>query len=220
LIRLSLLLFSFGASIALAQQQPTLPATPAMDSSAAEPQVSRMLFSSAMVNKAEWRPLTGEERWRIYWRRTYFTPGVIFRTFGPATGSHLSDEPPQWGQGAEGYFRRAGNRFARFTMRDTMEAAGAAAIGHDVRYIKCDCTGFFPRFGHALAMGFVTLDRNGKYAPAYARYGAAFGAEFIGNTWMPSGYRDKSEAFRGVGIQIAYGSLFNVVREFMPARKK
>ncbi len=168
------------------------------------------------VNRSDWRPLTGEERWRIYWRTTYASPGTFFRAAGPALGDHLNDRPEVWPQGMEGYSRRFANRFARFALQDSLSHASSAALGYDVRYVRCECTGFFPRFGHALKWNFLTLDRNGRTVLNTPRIGSAFAAEFIGNAWMPEGYRTNAEAFRGVGIQLGVGALFNTIREFAP----
>lgn len=148
--------------------------------------------------------------------QTYATPGVFLRAFGAAASDQSDNRPREWGQGAAPYFQRVGNRFARFTLQDTLEAGGSALLHHEVRYIRCSCTGFLPRFGHALAMNFVTLNDKGHWVPHVSRVGAAFAAEFIGNSWMPDDYRTRSEAFQGVAVQLGFGSLFNVVREFSP----
>jgi hypothetical protein len=171
------------------------------------------------VDRGEWQPLTGGERWRIYWRAAYASPGAFFRAAGPALGDHTNDRPEVWPQGAEGYGRRFANRFARFTIQDSLSHAASAALGYEVRYVRCGCQGFFPRFGHALLWNFLTLDRKGGTVLNTPRIGSAFAAEFIGNTWMPAGYRTSAEAFRGVGIQLGVGALFNTVREFAPRGK-
>lgn len=171
------------------------------------------------VEREGWRPLTGEERWRVYWRTTYASPGTFFRAAGPALGDHLNDRPDVWPQGMDGYSRRFANRFARFALQDSLSHASSAALGYEVRYVRCGCTGFARRFGHALLWNFLTLDRTGKTVLNAPRIGSAFAAEFIGNTWMPDGYRTTAEAFRGVGIQLGVGALFNTIREFAPRGK-
>jgi hypothetical protein len=172
------------------------------------------------VAAIDYQPLTGKERWDLYWRRSFYTPGVILRAAGPALGAHLNNEPPQWGQGAEGYSKRFANRFARFTLQATYESAGAAMLGHEVRYIRSKRSGFFPRAAHALAANFATYDRNGRLAPHYARVGGMFAAEFTASRWMPEGYRDARTAMRGAGVELGVGSAFNLIREFAPELKR
>jgi hypothetical protein len=171
------------------------------------------------VDRADWRPLEGNQRWNIHWRATYASPGTFFRAAGPALGDHLNDRPEVWPQGMEGYSRRFANRFARFALQDSLSHASSAALGYEVRYVRCGCSGFARRFGHALLWNFLTLDRNGNTVLNTPRIGSAFAAEFIGNTWMPAGYRTRAEAFRGVGIQLGAGALFNTIREFAPRGK-
>jgi hypothetical protein len=166
------------------------------------------------------RPLTGKERWTIYVRNAFWSPGVFFRAAGPALGAQLGNEPPSWGQGAEGYSKRFANRFGRFALKETYEAAGAAALGHEVRYVRSKRAGFLPRAAHALSANFVTYDRNGRRTPHVTRVGSVFAAEFTGNLWMPAGYRDASTALRGVGMELGAGAAVNLVREFAPELKR
>ncbi|MGQ9917186.1 MAG: hypothetical protein ACUVS7_07190 [Bryobacteraceae bacterium] len=183
----------------------------------ASPRVWGRYFNT--VGRADWRPLQGKERWHIYWRATYASPGTFFRAAGPALGDHLNDRPETWRQGMEGYSRRFANRFARFALQDLLSHASSAALDYEVRYVRCGCTGFPRRLGHALLWNFLTLDRNGQTVLNAPRIGSAFAAEFIGNAWMPDGYRTREEAFRGVGIQLGVGALFNTIREFAPRGK-
>lgn len=168
----------------------------------------------------DYKPLTGNERWNLYVRRAFWSPGVFFRAAGPALGAHLDNDPPAWGQGAEGYSKRLANRFGRFALQETYEASAAAALGHEVRYIRSKRSGFLPRAGHALAAYFVTYDREGRRTPHVSRVGAVFAAEFTGRLWMPAGYRDVSTSMRGVGLQMGVGSAFNLIREFAPELKR
>jgi hypothetical protein len=165
-------------------------------------------------------PLTGKERRDLYVRRAFLSPGALFRAAGPALGSHLKNRPPEWGQGMKGYGLRFANRFGRFGLKETYEAAGAAALGHEVRYLRSTRSGFLPRAGHAMVATFLTYDRNGRRTPHIARLGAAFAAEFTGNLWMPAGYRSRAEAVRGVGIELGINSVFNLLREFSPELRR
>jgi hypothetical protein len=76
----------------------------------------------AATSPRSYQPLTGKERWNLYLREAFWSPGVFFRAAGPALGERLSNEPPAWGEGAEGYSRRFANRFGRFAVQETYEA--------------------------------------------------------------------------------------------------
>jgi hypothetical protein len=174
----------------------------------------------AVVAQSSYQPLTGKERWDLYLRDAFWSPGVFLRAAGPALGAQLNNEPPQWGQGMEGYSKRFANRFGRFALQETYEAAGAAVLQHEVRYIRSKRSGFLPRAAHALTANFVTYDRSGRRTPHVARVGSVIAAEFTGNLWMPNGYRNASTAMRGVGVELGVGSAFNLIREFAPELKR
>jgi hypothetical protein len=170
--------------------------------------------------QSSYQPLTGRERWNLYLRDAFWSPGVFFKAAGPALGAQLNNEPAAWGQGMEGYSKRFGNRFGRNALRETYEAAGAALLQHEVRYLRSKRSGFLPRAAHALTADFVTYDGRGRRTPHVARVGSVVAAEFTGNLWMPAGYRDASTAMRGVGVQLGVGSAFNLLREFAPELKR
>src|SRR5512135_1350387 len=155
---------------------------------------------STAIGPGGYQPLSGNERWNLYFRGAFWSPGVFLRAAGPALGAQLNNEPAAWGQGAEGYSKRFANRFGRFALQETYQAAGAAALGHDVRYLRSRSSGFLPRAAHAITANFVTYDRNGRLTPHVTRVGSVFAAEFTGNLWMPDGYRGASTALRGVGM--------------------
>ena len=175
---------------------------------------------SAATGPGSYQPLSGKERWHLYLRDAFWSPGVFFRAAGPALGAQLNNAPSAWGQGAEGYSKRFANRFGRFALKETYEAAGAAALGHEVRYVRSKRAGFLPRAADALTANFVTYDRNGRRIPHVARVGSVFAAELTGNLWMPAAYRDTSTAMRGVGVELGVSSAFNLIREFAPELKR
>lgn len=175
---------------------------------------------STAAGAGSYTPLSGKERWNLYLRGAFWSPGVLFRAAGPALGAQLNNDPPAWGQGAEGYSKRFANRFGRFALKETYQAAGAAALGHEVRYIPSKRSGFLARSAYALSANFVTYDRNGHRVPHVSRVGSVFAAEFTGNLWMPDGYGNASTALRGVGIQLGVGAGFNLLREFAPELKR
>lgn len=167
-----------------------------------------------------YQALTGKERWDLYLRDAFWSPGVFFKATGPALGAQLKNEPAAWGQGMEGYSKRFGNRFGRFALQETYEAAGAAILHHEVRYIRSERSGFLPRAAYALTANFVTYDRSGRRTPHIARVGSVVAAEFTGNLWMPAGYRGTATAMRGVGVELGVSSAFNLVREFAPELRR
>lgn len=165
-------------------------------------------------------PLTGKQRVSLYVRDAFWSPAAFFGAAGPALGAHWKNEPPSWGQGMEGYSKRFANRFARSALQATYEAAGAAALKHEVRYVRSGHPGLFRRVAHALAAEFVTYDHAGRRTPHVSHVGSVFAAEFTATRWMPPGYRDVSTALRGVSVQFGVGGAVNLFREFSPELKR
>lgn len=212
-MRSTLVFFALSLEVMCAQQATVAPAA------AAQP-LRPGMFWGTVISRGEYVPLEAKERWSLYWRQTYGRPTAYLGSSVSALVSQLNNEPPEWGQGMEGYSKRFANRFARSTIRNTVTAAGSAALGYEVRYVKCDCKGFGPRFGHAIAWNFLTLNRDGKTVLNTPRIGASFASEFIGNRWMPAGYNTAGDAMRSGAIQLGVSSLFNAIREFAPRRGK
>lgn len=97
----------------------------------------------------------------IYVRPAHRTmvKNYIFDGFGPypvvgagfAAGiSQLSNAPPEWNQGAAGYSKRFGSDFGRAATATTTRYALSEALKEDTLYYRCECSGVFPRLGHAV----------------------------------------------------------------------
>jgi hypothetical protein len=119
-----------------------------------------------------------------------------------------------------GYARRTGSAWARFTLTDTYEAAGAAALGQEVRYVRCRCSGFGRRVGYAVAASLFTRNNDGRIVPAVARIGGQFGAGYTAKLWLPEDYQSGSRIARSVLFQTGFQGLVNTLREFTPELKR
>ena len=160
-------------------------------------------------------PLTAQERWDDYVKRSFSLGAVTGRGARIGITNLWSNNPPEWGSGVEGYGKRFVSDFSRAWMRRGMESAGAYALGQDPRYIRCPCKNVFKRVGHAMSQAVLTYDNDGNRVFGTARVGSRYAAAMIETTWFPDryswkdGFREGSQSFIGVG-------LFNVVREFWP----
>ena len=188
--------------------------------SAAPAAAARFFPSRTAPRGALWRPLTGSERLDLLVRGSYINPASHLRGVFVATIDHWQNDPPQWDNNLDGYRRRLADRSARFLIRDTFEAGIAGALGHEVRYIPCDCEGAGRRLWHVFAGGFRTYDRNGNWRPHYARIASVFGAEYVRYTWRPPADRDASEVATGALVQLCVGATSRLFREFSPEIKR
>jgi len=111
-------------------------------------------------------------------------------------------------------------RFTGVATNNILEAGLGAAWGEDPRYFRATGQPVGSRIGHAIAMTFVARSTDGGLSPAYARYVANAGGNFLSNKW-----RVHSEAdTRHASIRIAEGFLGrmtgNLFKEFFPDLKQ
>jgi hypothetical protein len=177
------------------------------------------LYGAYVPKDVPLEPLTADQRFKLYLRQTFTTPGIYVKTLFFSVGDQINNSPPAWGQGWEGYARRVGSRQAQFVVQNTLSAFGNAALGYEPRYDRCRCSGFWQRTGHALHRNFVTYDRNENeriIRPQVALYGAAFAAGVVAGTWKPSDRDLVAEGYRGVVTQAGFGMAANWIGEFAP----
>jgi hypothetical protein len=135
--------------------------------------------SNAILN---YQPITGEGR--VKW--------ITMNTVGPATlaGGAISagwgtlyNLPSEYGTHWEGFGKRYGMRLTGIATSNTMEAGLGAIWGEDPRYVRAEGQPFKQRLGNVVKMTFLAHNRQGRVVPAYARYAAIPGNNFLSNTW-------------------------------------
>lgn len=175
------------------------------------------LLAQGTVNPpaVSYQPMTAEERIEFFVEGSLASPQALFRSALAGSFAHLNDTPPEWGQGADGYGRRYASTFGTLLIRDGVESAGAALLKQDPRYERCRCSGFFPRFGHAVAARFITRNNKGKKRFAFARVGGQFAAGMATVAWYPERYNYGSDGLRFGTRLLGFGTITNLVQEFV-----
>ncbi len=145
--------------------------------------------------QAPYRMISGNER--IAW--------ATVETFGP-----------HW----DGFAKRYGMRFTGTAASNTIEAGLGAIWGEDPRYVRNPNLPFKRRIGHVFLLSVAARDGHGNLMPAYARYIAIPGNNFLSNTWRVSSDSTTSAAL----TRTAYGVLgkitSNAWSEFWPDVKR
>jgi hypothetical protein len=166
-------------------------------------------------------PLTGEERFKLYIRQTYTTPGIYIKTGFFAIHDQVKDTPPAWGDGFSGFAKRVGSNQATNVIQNSFTSLGQAAVGWEPRYDRCRCSGVWPRFRHAFIRNFVTYAHDEKsIRPNIMPFAAAFGAGAIGATWNPNNPTITVKGYQSVFTQAWVGVIINSIGEFAPDIKK
>jgi len=124
--------------------------------------------------------------------------------------------PSEWGRSWEGFGKRFAAREAQITISNAIESSLGAAWGEDPRYFRSDRTGLWARTAYATRSVFVAPRRNGRMAPAWARYFGAIGSNLIANTWLPPGSTTTSQNLRRIGNGFLGRVVGNVWQEFWP----
>ena len=136
---------------------------------------------------------------------------VLNQTLGPASlaggvfSSGLStwrDKPVEYNTNWSGFGQRYGMRLTGVATQNVMEAGLGAAIGEDPRYHKSSGS-FKTRVLSTLRQTAMVQRPDGTYRPAYARYAAISGSNFLSNTWRA----DSEATVSGAILRIGYGFL-------------
>jgi hypothetical protein len=178
------------------------------------------VVTSVVPADVPYLPLTAEERWKLYFRNIYLSPGGYMRAAAAGLLEQWKGEPPEWEQGMRGYARRAASSWGRFTLTASYEAAGSAVLGQDVRYVRCRCSGVGQRVAYVISASLFTRKRNGRIVPAVARIAGQFGAGYSAKLWLPESYQSDSRIARSVLFQTGYQGMVNILREFTPELKQ
>jgi hypothetical protein len=99
--------------------------------------------------------------------------------------AQFRDDPVEWGQGAKGYLRRFGTRYAQGVAKSTGEFVFSSIFREDPRYDPSKDKGLWKRTGHAFASMFVVRNVNGGHRPAFSKFAGAASSGAIGLAWYP-----------------------------------
>lgn len=166
---------------------------------------------------ANYRPLTGKERWKLYWKQNYFSIGAYF---GPVFTALVLDQatgsPPQWGGGLEGYGRRLASRTGSAIIQGTVQAPLAAILHEDVRYVASNDRRAKRRALHAVSYSFLTFNDQGHPTPNIANLAAYYASTAISTRWLPGKYDVARYTLTNNTEQIALTVPVNMLQEFWP----
>jgi hypothetical protein len=138
--------------------------------------------------------------------------GAITSAFGT-----WSNSPREYGPHWEGYGKRNGMRLTGVATGNAMEAGLGALWGEDPRYVRAVGQPLKGRVWQVSKMTFLAQNARGGTSPAYARFAADAGSNFLSNTWRAQSEADAQHA----GTRIAWGILGrmggNAFAEFWPS---
>jgi len=168
--------------------------------------------SSSDTSSSDARPaITGQQR--IQWAvRNAIGNGVLFSA-GLET---LLDVPKAYGTHWSGFGERYGIRLSTLAVSNTMEAGLGAIWGEDPRYTRDAGAPFKNRIAHAIKMTYMAENRDGGLMPAYARFLALPGSNFLSNSWRADSDATLSHASIRTGLRFLGRLGTNSFDEFWP----
>jgi hypothetical protein len=159
-------------------------------------------------------PTSGEMN--RYWLKNTLGPKAFAgAAFTASWNQWVTDSPSEWSKDATGWFQRYGSSLLDNGINTTSLVWISRAMGQDPRYIRCDCTGFWPRTRHAIVLAFTAPNRNGDLKFSPAKIVAPFtGPSVTRNTIYPDRF-GFGDVFSGGAYYVAGSIGWNWVREFI-----
>lgn len=169
--------------------------------------------------QAPYAMISGRQRVEWVASQTFGPESLLVGTLTAGIGTGR-DNPEEYGPHWDGFAKRYGMRFTGVAASNTIEAGLGAIWGEDPRYVRNQNLPFKKRIGNVFLLSFTARNRQGKLAPAYARYIAIPGNNFLSNTWRVSSEATTSAALTRTGYGLLAEVASNAWSEFWPDVKR
>lgn len=141
---------------------------------------------------------------------------VIGLTAVDSALSTRANWPREWGRGVKGFGRRFADETAYGAISNAIEAGVGTLWSEDPRYRRVADRTTLRRVHHALMATVLAPRRDGRLAPAWARFGGVGAAIAIENTWLPPSARTPRSTVWRVADDLTWRAISNVWDEFWP----
>jgi hypothetical protein len=227
-----LMLFAAGflvtSAFAFAQSSPPERTdTPSTSSPADRPDESTEPNSPSLMKPLKpvsqeepYHPITPRQRLRWFITNTAGPPHLVGGLFVAGFGTAL-DRPEEYGTHWGGFGDRYGMRMTGIVTGNAMEASFGYLRGEDPRYFRLgDDRPLKERLRNVVRLTFMARLDDGGYGPAYARYIAVAGNNFLSNTWRVHSEANTHDALLRTAEGFAGRMTINAYEEFWPSVKK
>ena len=162
-----------------------------------------------------YHPITSRQRLRWFLTNTIGPPHLVGGLLTSAFGTAV-DRPKEYGPGWAGFGDRYGMRLTGIVTGNAIEASAGALWGEDPRYFRVPNEPLKRRILNAAQLTFKARRRDGHFAPAYARYIAISGNNFLSNTWRVDSEANAHDAVIRTADGFAGRFVSNLFEEFWP----
>jgi hypothetical protein len=167
------------------------------------------------VQEAPYHAITPRQRLRWFITNTIGPPHLIGGLFVSAFGTAV-DRPAEFGPHWGGFADRYGMRMTGIVTGNAMEASLGLAFREDPRYFRVPDRPLKARLRNVVTLTFAARRDDGNLAPAFARYMAISGNNFLSNTWRVHSEANTQDALLRTAEGFAGRMAFNAVEEFWP----
>jgi hypothetical protein len=195
-------------------QEPEKPEAPA-----AKPQGPPEQNLKVIAAQAPYEPISGKQRIQWAAMQTFGPESLLLGNLTAGIGT-ARNKPEEYGPHWDGFAKRYGMRLTGVAASNTIEAGLGSLWGEDPRYVRNQMLPFGRRIGNVFLLTFAARNRQGKLKPAYARYIAIPGNNFLSNTWRVSSESATDEALARTGYGVLSVIASNAWNEFWPDVKR
>lgn len=160
-------------------------------------------------------PLTPKQKVKRRALRLVEPVSLVSAAFGSGI-EQWRNIPPQWGQGTEGYAKRFASAEGYMAAHNTIALGFDLAFHLDPRYRRSGESGFLTRLKYAVKESFLAHKDNGGTMINVSEIAGSFGSGLMANAWEPRGYNTIGDGLERGAIGLAYHTLKNIGREFLP----
>lgn len=171
------------------------------------------------LDNTPYEPITSNQRLRWALLDPFLPAHLAGGMFSSAFGTAV-DDPKEYGPGWGGFADRFGMRMPGILTSNAMEVTAGAFSGEDPRYFRNPDGRFVSRVKNVIKQTFYARYHDGSLAPAYARYMAYAGSNFLANTWAPSSEANAYDALIRTGEGFIGRMAGNAFAEFWPDVKQ
>jgi hypothetical protein len=162
-----------------------------------------------------YKAITTRQRVRWFLTSTMGTQNLAGGLFAAGVGTAFN-RPVEYGPHWGGFADRYGMRMTGVVTGNAIEAGLGSLDGEDPRYFRVPDRPFMSRVGNTVRMAFVARRESGTVGPAYARYVAIGGNNFLSNTWRPYSEANTQDALLRTTEGFAGRIAANAFQEFWP----
>lgn len=174
--------------------------------------------SSSQLATPVYTAPTANDRLKWFAYNTAGPPSLAGGVVSAAWGT-LFNSPKEYGPHWEGFGKRYGMRLTGVSTGNAIEAGLGAVWGEDPRYLRATGQPFKARIAYVFKMSVMTHNRDGGIMPAYARYTAIAGNNFLSNTWRAPSEATAGRAALRTGLGFLSRIAGNAFFEFWPDAK-